>query len=124
LISISLPDLSERASRRAKFCRYNSCQSPSEEADMVVTNRQRVTAIVIRCNMDKVTLVPMKSGRLSAKTMSFAEFRRDWTETNYALAKALNHFLGHMMCWGASMEVSKGLAKLVARDRWDVAPLF
>lgn len=91
---------------------------------MVVTNRQRITAIVIRCTSEKVTLVPMKSGRLSARTISFEEFRREWTETNYALAKALNHFLGHMMSWGASNEVSKGLAKLVARDRWDVAPLF
>jgi len=91
---------------------------------MVVTSRQRVTAIVIRCNSAKVTLVPMKSGRLSAKTISFDEFRREWAETGYSLAKALNHFLGHMMCWGASGEVSKGLAKLVARDRWDVAPLF
>lgn len=91
---------------------------------MVVTNRQRVTAIVIRCNMEKVVLVPMKSGRLSAKTITFEEFRREWTETGYSLAKALNHFLGHMMCWGASAEVSKGLSKLVARDKWDVAPLF
>lgn len=91
---------------------------------MVVTNSQRSTAIVIRNDGHKVTLVPMKSGKLSAKTVSFEEFRRDWRETGYALSLALTTFLTHVMKWGASLEASKGLEKLAARDRFVVASLF
>ena len=91
---------------------------------MVVTNSQRSTAIVIRNDGHKVTLVPMKSGKLSAKTVSFDEFRRDWRETGYALSLALTTFLSHIMKWGASLEASKGLEKLAARDRFVVASLF
>lgn len=91
---------------------------------MVVINRGRTTAIVIRNNGTRVTLVPMKSGKLAARTMSFPEFRSEWTETGYTLAQALTTFLAHAMKWGASLEVSKGLEKLAARDRFVVASLF
>jgi len=91
---------------------------------MVVTNAQRTTAIVIRNDGDKVTLVPMKSGRLSARTLGFEEFREEWRETGYGLSLALTTFLAHVMKWGASLEVSKGLERLAARDRNVVASLF
>lgn len=91
---------------------------------MVVTNTHRNTAIVIRNDGQKVTLVPMKSGKLSARTMSFAEFRREWRETGYALSLALTTFLSHVMKCGASQEASRGLEKLAARDRFVVASLF
>ncbi|OHC64050.1 MAG: hypothetical protein A3H93_17950 [Rhodocyclales bacterium RIFCSPLOWO2_02_FULL_63_24] len=91
---------------------------------MVVINGKRTTAIVIRHRGDSVTLVPMKSGRLSAKTLGFDEFRRDWQETGYALSQGLTTFLAHIMKWGASLEVVKGLEKLAARDRFVVASLF
>lgn len=91
---------------------------------MVVTNNNRTTAIVIRNDGRKVTLVPMKSGRLSARTLAFEDFRREWRETGYSLGQALSTFLAHVMKWGASVEAAKGLQKLVARDRWVVAPLF
>ena len=45
---------------------------------MVVINGKRTTAIVIRHRGDSVTLVPMKSGKLSAKTVAFDEFRQEW----------------------------------------------
>ena len=91
---------------------------------MVVINGKRTTAIVIRHRGDSVTLVPMKSGKLSAKTVAFDEFRREWQETGYALSQALTTFLTHIMKWGASLEVVKGLEKLAARDRFVVASLF
>ena len=91
---------------------------------MVVINGQRTTAIVIRHRGDTVTLVPMKSGKLSAKTVDFDEFRQEWKETGYALSQALTTFLTHIMKWGASLEVVKGLEKLAARDRFVVASLF
>lgn len=91
---------------------------------MVVVNSCRTTAIVIRNDGSKVTLVPMKSGKLSAKTLSFSEFRAEWQETGYALALALTTFLAHVMRCGASLEASKGLEKLAARDRFVVASLF
>ena len=91
---------------------------------MVVTNAQRTTAIVIRNDGAKVTIVPMKSGRLSARTLGFAEFRQEWRETGYALSLALTTFLTHVMKWGASLEVSKGLERLAARDRHVVSSLF
>lgn len=91
---------------------------------MVVINGHRTTAIVIRHCGDKVTLVPMKGGRLSARTIAFTEFRQEWQETGYALSTALTTFLAHVMKWGASLEVSRGLAKLAARDRFVVASLF
>lgn len=91
---------------------------------MVVTNHQRSTAIVIRNDGRKVTLVPMKSGKLGARTIGFEEFRRDWQETGYALSLALTTFLTHVMKWGASEETRRGLQKLAARDRFVVASLF
>jgi len=91
---------------------------------VVVTNLQRSTAIVIRNDGLKVTLVPMKSGKLSAQTVSFSDFRTEWRETGYALSLALTTFLSHIMKWGASLEARKGLEKLAARDRFVVASLF
>ena len=91
---------------------------------MVVVNGHRTTAIVIRNSAGKVTLVPMKGGRLTARTMGFTEFRREWQEAGYALSTALTTFLAHVMKWGASLEVSRGLEKLAARDRFVVASLF
>ena len=91
---------------------------------MVVTNSQRQTAIVIRNSSGKITLVPMKGGRLTARTMGFAEFRSEWREAGYSLSQALTTFLAHIMKWGASGEVSQGLARLAARDRFVVSPLF
>lgn len=97
---------------------------PDREIHVVVINGKRTTAIVIRHRGDSVTLVPMKSGKLSAKTVGFDEFRREWQETGYALSQALTTFLAHIMKWGASLEVVKGLEKLAARDRFVVASLF
>lgn len=91
---------------------------------MVVINRQRTTAIVIRHRGDSVTLVPMKSGRLSARTVAFDEFRHEWREAGYSLSQALTTFLAHTMKWGASLDVVRGLEKLAARDRFVVASLF
>lgn len=91
---------------------------------MVVTNTQRSTAIVIRNDGHKVTMVQMKSGKLSAHTVSFAEFRNEWRETGYALSLALTTFLSHIVKWGASLEARRGLEKLAARDRFVVASLF
>ncbi len=85
---------------------------------MVVINGKRTTAIVIRHRGDSVTLVPMKSGKLSARTVAFDEFRSEWKETGYALSQALTTFLTHIMKWGASLEVVRGLEKLAARDRF------
>ncbi len=91
---------------------------------MVVINQTRTTAIVIRTRGDKVTLVPMRGGRLAARTLSFTEFRQEWREVGYSLAQALTTFLAHVMKWGASTEVTRGLARLAARDRFVVSPLF
>lgn len=91
---------------------------------MVVINGKRTTAIVIRNTGEKVTIVPMKSGRLSARTMTFADFRAEWREAGYSLSQALTTFLSHVMKWGASLEVSRGLEKLAARDRFVVSSLF
>jgi hypothetical protein len=91
---------------------------------MVVTNDQRSTAIVIRNDGHRVTLVPMKSGKLNSRTISFGEFRQEWHETGYALSLALTTFLTHVMKWGASQETQRGLQKLAARDRFVVASLF
>lgn len=91
---------------------------------MVVTDSSRGTAIVIRNDGRKVTLVPMRSGKLSARTIPFVEFRAEWRETGYALPLALTTFLAHVMKWGASLEALRGLQKLAARDRFVVASLF
>jgi hypothetical protein len=90
---------------------------------MVVTNHHRTTAIVIRNDGCKVTLVPMSSGKLAACTLSFAEFRHDWDETGYSLDRALTLFLHHATEQGATAEVKRGLVRLQERDRL-VASLF
>lgn len=91
---------------------------------MVVINTQRTTAIVIRNDGFKVTLVPMKGGKLSARSMPFDNFREEWFETAYPLPKALETFQHHADKRGASGEVVKGLTRLQNRDRWVVASLF
>jgi hypothetical protein len=91
---------------------------------MIVTNRNRTTAVVIRHDGHTVTLVPMKSGKLSACNISHESFSRDWRETAYSLANALERFLRHARQQGASQEVLKGLQRLQQRDRWVVASLF
>lgn len=91
---------------------------------MVVTNSHRTTAIVIRNLRGSVTLVPMKSGKLTAQTLSFAEFLAEWHETDYALPRALDTFLRHVAEQGATQEAVKGLERLQARDRDFVASLF
>ena len=91
---------------------------------MVVINTQRTTAIVIHNDGFKVTLVPMKGGKLSARSMPFESFREEWFETAYPLPKALASFQHHAEKRGASCEVVKGLTRLLNRDRWVVASLF
>ncbi len=83
---------------------------------MVVTNSHRTTAIVIRNDGAYVTLVPMKSGKLFARSVSFAEFRGEWQEAAYSLEKALDTFLAHVREQGASAEVVRGLNRLQQRD--------
>lgn len=90
---------------------------------MVVVNCHRTTAIVIRNDHGLVTLVPMSSGKLSAQTLSFDEFRREWAESGYALDRALDAFLRHAETQGATGEVSRGLSRLQQRDAL-VASLF
>lgn len=124
--SISACDIADIA---LQCVRYDSCGREAATAHdkgkaMVVTNAHRTTAIVIRNDGARVTLVPMKSGRLSARTLTFAEFRQEWRETGYALSQALTTFLTHVIKWGASLEVAKGLERLAARDRHVVSSLF
>lgn len=91
---------------------------------MVVINRNRVTAIVIRHDGGKVVLVPMTGGKLSALHLSARMFHEEWQETDYALTKALDVFLSHASERGASRETLSGLKRLRERDRVVVAPLF
>jgi hypothetical protein len=91
---------------------------------VVVINGERITAIVIRNTGGMITLVPMKGGRLSAKTIPFNDFRAEWNEAGYSLSQAMTTFLSHIMKWGASSEVSQGLSRLAARDRFVVNSLF
>lgn len=83
---------------------------------MVVINSHRTTAIVVKNNRGKVTLVPMCSGRLSAQTLAFGDFRTEWRETDYLLTKALDSFLRHAAAQGATAEALRGLERLQARD--------
>lgn len=83
---------------------------------MVVTNSHRTTAIVIRNDGHKVVLVPMSAGKLTAETLSFSDFRRDWAETDYALERALDTFLHLAAERGATGEVKRGLVRLQQRD--------
>jgi hypothetical protein len=48
--------------------------------------------------------------------MSFDEFRREWSETDYELDRALDSFLHHADALGATGEVSRGLTRLQQRD--------
>ena len=113
-----------KLARVLPISQVDSSLNPLRESSVVVINSNRTTAIVISRHGDRVTLVPMKSGRLSARTVNFEEFRKEWKETGYALSQAMTTFLAHIMRWGASLQASKGLEKLAARDRFVVASLF
>lgn len=91
---------------------------------MLVIDENRTTAIVIRNDGFSVTLVPLKNGKLSVRSIPFVQFRQRWYETNYPLHKALATFQRHAARRGASGAVIKGLCRLQNRDRWVVASLF
>lgn len=91
---------------------------------MLVSNRNRTTAIVIKHDGHIVTIVPMKSGKLGAKSMPHEEFKRDWRETPYSLLNAVEKFLRHARQQGACQEALKGLKRLEQRDAWVVDSLF
>jgi hypothetical protein len=90
---------------------------------LVVVNSHRTTAIVVRNTAGKITLVPMKSGRLAAQTLSFAEFLAEWHEVDYPLPQALDNFMHHVAEQGATVGAVRGLERLLARDRF-VTSLF
>ena len=91
---------------------------------MVVSNRNRTIAIVIRHDGKSVSLVPMRGGKLSAEHLPHGQFVQEWQETPYPLAEALALFQHHVLQQGASQEVIKGLGRLEQRDRCVVASLF
>ncbi len=90
---------------------------------MVVTNAHRTTAIVIRHDGRRVSLVPMKGGRLATRHLERERFEAEWREMDYDLLHALEVFLDHARTRGATQEALKGLEKLAERDRWE-ASLF
>ncbi|MEW5789202.1 MAG: DUF2795 domain-containing protein [Pseudomonadota bacterium] len=91
---------------------------------MVVINPHRTTAIVIRHEGHHVTVVPLKSGRLSACRMERERFDAEWQPMDYDHARALDFFLDHARRQGASQEVVKALEKLARREAQVVASLF
>jgi hypothetical protein len=90
----------------------------------VVINRQRTTAIVIRHDGRHVTLVPMKSGRLSATRLERERFDGEWWPMDYDLARALAFFLDHAARQGATRQAIDGLLRLEERAHRAVASLF
>lgn len=91
---------------------------------MIVINHDLVMAVVIRHDGQQVTLVPMKSGKLSAQRMLAARFNEEWRPSDYPLEKAVRSFLDHARDHGASREVLTGLERLAKRDQDVVASLF
>lgn len=91
---------------------------------LIVTNRNRTMAVVIRHDGHKVALVPMRGGKLSVQRLTVVEFNRDWSFCDYPLAKALETFIAHAQSLGASKEALHGLESLAERDRDVVASLF
>lgn len=91
---------------------------------MVVGNRHRETAIVVRRGGGKVVLVTMSAGSLSAVTLKEKKFRDEWHEIDYPFARAIDQFLSHAERRGATQEALKGLTALKERDQVVIAPLF
>lgn len=85
---------------------------------MIVTNRHRNIALVIRRTGKHVTLVPMSASSLSAEHLSEAGFQEEWREMpGYPLARALERFMAHLEQHGATREAQEGLERLAERDR-------
>lgn len=91
---------------------------------MIVINREHGLAVVIRHDGQKVTLVPMRRGKLMAQRLSVVEFHREWQPCAAPLAHTLETFQLHIASHGASREVVSGLEKLATRDKDVVASLF
>lgn len=94
------------------------------DADMIVTNAQHQTAIVIRRDGKTVVFVPFKVGKLACERLTEEMFREQWQETHYPLAETLDRFFAHGQTHGCTQEALKGLEKLKARDRNALASLF
>jgi hypothetical protein len=82
---------------------------------MLVSNRQRVTAIVLRRDRRGLWLVPMAAGVLHALHIEDAKFRADWHEIDYPMEKALDNFLRHARSVGATRSARAGLESLHER---------
>jgi hypothetical protein len=82
---------------------------------MVVRNRHRVTAIVLRRDRRGLWLVPMSAGALHAVCVDDARYQADWQELDYPLDKALDTFLRHARATGATRAARDGLERLMER---------
>jgi hypothetical protein len=91
---------------------------------MIAANRSRETAVVIRRDGKRVSLVVMRAGSLSVLKLSEQAFRADWKELPYELERALERFLLHAQTHGATHEAMKGLQMLKERDRHMAGTLF
>lgn len=91
---------------------------------MIVTNQALTMAVVIRHDGQQVTLVPMRSGKLTAQRLLASQFNHDWQTSDYPLEKAVQSFLAHARDHGASKEVLNGLERLAKRDQDVVVSLF
>lgn len=91
---------------------------------MLVINQFQTRAIVIAHDGHQVVLVPMRSGKLSARRLPADRFLEEWSDCPDPLAPAIASFLHHADEQGASQEVLRGLQRLAARDRAVLAPLF
>ncbi len=79
---------------------------------MLVGNRQRVTAIVLRRDRRGLWLVPMSAGTLHAVHVDDTVFRADWHVLDYPLDQALARFIAHARVAGATRAARDGLQRL------------
>jgi hypothetical protein len=81
---------------------------------MVIVNRHRETAIVIRQGSHFVWIVRMRAGPLSVERVCEDAFAAEWRQLDYPEARALDRFILHAKRHGASKEALTGLRKLRA----------
>jgi hypothetical protein len=81
---------------------------------MVIVNRHRETAVVIRQGSRFVSIVRMSAGPLSVERVSEDEFAGEWARLDYPEDRAIERFLRHAERHGATQEALDGLHKLRA----------
>jgi hypothetical protein len=84
---------------------------------MVVTNRNRKTALAIRRTEQAVLVIIMRSGKLTTSYIKHQDFEKEWREIGDPLERGLDTFVKHAELNGATKAAQNALRKITKEHK-------